>query len=229
MGKSCQGYEQFDNATNMDLQIVRNGKVKFECYDREIFEKYAKRILSEVNRNFEDFAEALGYVKQRWLRDPKSYEILLLPVSVPSYKGIFEVRVDYKDGKNELTLCQLTENCDYRFQGRLLLSGYDCWDLKAQTKLVYNQLGIDPKKAKEAQEKAAKRTPTMEEILPEQFSRKINTRSFKALIEEKFPPTSPAYRVIMPERDELMWIEFWSKIDTWMRVIRISSGISTVS
>jgi hypothetical protein len=39
----------------------------------------------------------------------------------------------------ELTLCKLTENCDYRFCGHLLFKGHPCWDQKTQERLLYKR------------------------------------------------------------------------------------------
>ncbi len=185
-------------------------------------EKYAKLILREVNLNLNDYTEAMEYTKQRNLKFPDKFCALMLYVPVPTYKGMFEVRVEFKDGKHELTICELTEDCSYRFSGRLLFRGYDCWDLKTQTRLLYKRLNIDPKKAKQAQENAKKRVPTLEELLPPSLAEKVNTRKFKSFVEERFPSTSPAYRVIMPEKDEMTKIEYMSKLETWIRIIKIS-------
>jgi hypothetical protein len=47
------------------------------------------------------------------------------------------------------------------------------------------------------------RSPTIEELLSANLSEKVSTRELKSFIEKEFSPISPAYRVIMPERDEL--------------------------
>lgn len=211
----------------MDYFLIRQDRVKIECYDKYIHEKYARLILREVNLNFNDYTEAMEYTKQRKLKFPDKFCALMLYVPVPTYKGMFETRIEFKDGKHELTICELTEDCSYRFSGRLLFRGYDCWDLKTQTRLLYKRLNIDPKKVKEAQNRAEKRVPTLEELLPPSLAEKTSTRKLKSLVEEKFPPTSPAYRVIMPEKDEMSWFEYQSKVETWMRVIKVSLSLSS--
>ena len=96
----------------------------------------------------------------------------------------------------------------------MLFRGYDCWDLKTQTRILYKQLNIDPKKVKIAQEKAKKRVATIEELIPPPMNERVNIRKFKSVIEKNFPPTSPAFRVIIPEKDEMTKIEYVSKLET---------------
>ncbi|MHB1909284.1 MAG: hypothetical protein ACYCQJ_10515 [Nitrososphaerales archaeon] len=208
----------------MDYYYMKQGKVKFECYRKEMHEKYAKLILRDVNSKYDDYIEAMEYTRKKKETFPDKYCTIMLYVSVPTYDGILEARIDFRDGKHQLSLCELTRNCSYRFaEGRLLFAGYPCWDYKSELRELYERLNIDPKKVKEAQERAKQRVPSPEELLPPSLAEKVNTRKLKALIEEKFPSTSPAYRVIMPERDEMSWFEYQSKFETWMRVIKVSA------
>jgi len=51
---------------------------------------------------------------------------------------------------------------------------------------------------------------------------KVNLRSFKEFVAKNFDETTPLYKLLMSERDEVSREEFAAKFDVWLRLVTLS-------
>jgi len=58
-----------------------------------------------------------------------------------------------------------------------------------------------------------------------QPSAKVSLRSFKEFVAKNFDETTPLYKVLMGERDEVSRGELAAKFDVWLRLVNLSVPI----
>ncbi len=51
---------------------------------------------------------------------------------------------------------------------------------------------------------------------------KVSLRSFKEFVAKAFDETTPFYKVLMREKDEVSREEFAAKFDIWLRLVNLS-------
>jgi len=50
----------------------------------------------------------------------------------------------------------------------------------------------------------------------------VSLRSFKEFVAKNFDETTPLYKVLMCERDEVSRVELAAKFDVWLRLVNLS-------